>query len=130
EQIKIVSVLVKRGAASTSAIRLSCQAGKRCHLPISHNGDAMTATATTAPKTTDPRLDERYRLTDDHKRQFREDGFIRLKDVFSRDVLDEYGEEITRLTLAHAPDKPLDQRDTYGKAFIQVGNLWTMSPKA
>lgn len=91
----------------------------------------MTATATSNPQTiVDPRLDEPYPLTEDHKRQFREDGFIRLKNVFTRDVLDEYGDEITRLTLAHAPQTPLEKRDTYGKAFIQVGNLWQMSPKA
>lgn len=77
----------------------------------------------------DPRLDAPYLLSDDQKRQFREDGFIRLGDVFTQDVLDDYGEEITRLTLASAPEVPLDQRDTYGKAFIQVENLWTRSDK-
>ncbi len=78
----------------------------------------------------DPRIDNHYQLTEDQKTQFREDGFIKLKDVFSQDVLDDYGETITRLTLAEAPETPIDQRDTYGKAFIQVGGLWEKDAKA
>jgi hypothetical protein len=74
-------------------------------------------------------LDSHYPLTDEQIRQFREEGFIKLKNVLSREVLDYYGSEITRLTLLHNPlkDRPLEQRDTYGKAFIQVGNLWEKS---
>jgi ectoine hydroxylase-related dioxygenase (phytanoyl-CoA dioxygenase family) len=78
----------------------------------------------------DPRLQVPYELSEARKRQFREEGFIKLKDVFSKDVLDEYGDEITRLTLAHAPQKPLAERDTYGRAFIQVGSIWKMSDMA
>lgn len=84
----------------------------------------------TAAVTSDPRLDAPYELSEAQKRRFREDGFIKLKNVFPQDVLDEYGEEITRITLANAPAKPLAERDTYGKAFIQVGNLWARSEKA
>ena len=81
----------------------------------------------TTTLTEDPRLARPYPLSEAHKTQFREAGFIRLHDVLTADVLEEYGAQITRLTLANAPDKPLDQRDTYGKAFIQVGNLWEKS---
>src|SRR5690606_25377789 len=64
--------------------------------------------------------------------QFRQDGFIKLKNVMTQDALDYYGSEITRLTLENnaAKDKPLETRDTYGKAFIQVGNLWEKHPVA
>jgi ectoine hydroxylase-related dioxygenase (phytanoyl-CoA dioxygenase family) len=84
------------------------------------------------PTTTASRLDRPYELTDQQVQQFRADGFIKLKNVFTADELAEYGEEITRLTLQLNPnkDKPLEERDTYGKAFIQVGNLWTKSAKA
>lgn len=73
-------------------------------------------------------LDAPYALTDAQKQQFRADGFIKLKDVFPADVLDYFGEAITRVTLAHNSNagKPLAERDTYGRAFIQVGNLWEM----
>lgn len=77
-------------------------------------------------------LDAAYPLTDAHIRQFREDGFIKLKDVFDAPTLEHYGQEITRLTLEHNPhkDTPMEARTTYAKAFIQVGNLWEMSPVA
>jgi hypothetical protein len=69
-------------------------------------------------------IDSPYDLTPDHVRRFREDGFIKLKDTFDGPTLDHYGQAITRLTLENAPQKKLEERDTYGKAFIQVGNLW------
>ena len=86
----------------------------------------------TASTVSDPRLDDPYSLTPEQIEKFRTDGFIKLKDVLSKELLDEYGEEITRLTLELNPNKgkPLEERDTYNKAFIQVGNLWTKSEKA
>jgi len=77
-------------------------------------------------------LDAPYPLTDDQRRRFREDGYIRLPEVFDAETLDRFDREITRLTLTRNPlaDVPLERRDTYGKAFIQVGNLWEMSPEA
>ncbi len=67
-----------------------------------------------------------YDLTGEQVRRFREDGFIKFTGVFDVATLDYYGEEITRLTLEANvyKDQPLEQRDTYHRAFIQVGNLW------
>lgn len=77
-----------------------------------------------------PDLDAPYHLTQEQITRFREDGFIKLKEVLSPQAIAYYGEAVTRVTMALNPnrDKPLDQRDTYGKAFIQVGNLWTQDP--
>ena len=70
-------------------------------------------------------LDAPYNLSPDQVAAFRRDGFIRLKQVFSAETLARYGEEITRATLAYAPEQlPLEERSTYGKAFLQVPNLW------
>lgn len=56
---------------------------------------------------------------------FRENGFVRLKQVFGAEELAHYGAELTRLTLALSTDaKPLEDRSTYGKAFLQITNLW------
>jgi len=79
--------------------------------------------------TDSPTLDAPYALTDAQIQQYREQGFIKLKDVFDADTLARYGEEITRLTFELNPNKdiPLEQRSTYDQAFIQVGNLWTQS---
>jgi len=70
-------------------------------------------------------LDRRYPLAPDSITAFRRDGFVRLKHVFERAELEHYGEAIVRLTLALASQAlPLARRSTYGKAFIQVTNLW------
>lgn len=83
-----------------------------------------------AASTPDP-LAEPYPLTEAQITRFREDGFIKLKDVFDAETLDACGRVITDLTMAAASElKPLEERDTYGKAFIQVGNLWQRSDKA
>lgn len=79
-----------------------------------------------------PLLDEPYVLDDAARRRFREDGFVRLPGVFDTATLDHFEREITALTLAHDRHAgvPLEGRDTYGKAFIQVGNLWRLGEEA
>ncbi|MEO1236399.1 MAG: phytanoyl-CoA dioxygenase family protein [Planctomycetota bacterium] len=79
-----------------------------------------------------PTLDAPYTLSPDQIQQFREDGFIKLKNVFDADTLAHFGEEITRLTLDLNPKKGLsdDEKSTYDRAFIQVGNLWRHSETA
>ncbi len=76
-----------------------------------------------------PDLASSYPLTEAQINQFRNDGFIKLKDVFNREELDYYGRELTKLVMELNPRKgiPMEQRNTYAKAFIQVGNLWTRS---
>jgi hypothetical protein len=56
-------------------------------------------------------------------------GFIELKNVLSAEALEYYGARITKLILDLDPRRGqrISQRDTYGKAFIQVGNLWLKS---
>jgi len=85
------------------------------------------------PSTTDlPEIDSPYTLGAEQIERFRADGFIKLKEVFSAEALEAYGEAITELTLANDPNKgvPMEQRDTYSKAFIQVMNLWRMDERA
>ena len=75
-------------------------------------------------------LDSPYPLTDRQIERFWEDGFIKLERVFSREILEDIGPEITRLTLAHQPKLgPMSERSTYDKAFLQVMNLWERSPR-
>lgn len=77
-------------------------------------------------------LDRPYPLTPAQVTRFREEGFVKLKGVFDAETLAHYGDEITRLVLALNPnkDQPLEERDTYGKAFIQIGNLWQQTERA
>jgi ectoine hydroxylase-related dioxygenase (phytanoyl-CoA dioxygenase family) len=70
-------------------------------------------------------LDRPYALDAGAVDFFRDNGFVRLKRVFAADELAHYGPEVTRLTLALSKQgKPLEERSTYGKAFLQVTNLW------
>jgi hypothetical protein len=70
-------------------------------------------------------LDQPYPLTGEQIGLFRENGFVRLKQVFGANELERYGTELTRLTLAlNRQQAPLEERSTYGKAFLQITNLW------
>lgn len=74
-------------------------------------------------------LDNPYRLTFAQIAQFRRDGFIKLKQVLSPQTLAHYGREITRLTIElNTERRPMAERSTYDKAFLQVMNLWEQSP--
>ena len=73
-------------------------------------------------------LDAPYAISGAQQAQFNRDGFILLRDVFSPATLQRYGSEITRLTLALNQDhRPLAERNTYDRAFLQVLNLWERS---
>jgi ectoine hydroxylase-related dioxygenase (phytanoyl-CoA dioxygenase family) len=74
-------------------------------------------------------LDTPYPLPPGAVERFRHDGFIKLKQVLSPATLDAYGREITRLTIElNTQTRPLEERSTYDRAFLQVMNLWEQSP--
>lgn len=73
-------------------------------------------------------LDRPHPLSPQQVADYRRDGFIKLKQVFSADELAHYGREIARLTIAlNTQTLPLEQRSTYDRAFLQVMNLWEES---
>ena len=75
-------------------------------------------------------LSEPYALTQEHVERYQQNGYIKLKDVLSAEVLAEYRESIASAVAdLSAQDTPLEQRGTYGKAFLQIGNLWEYSEK-
>ncbi len=73
-------------------------------------------------------LHEPYALSAEQIEFFRSHGYIKLKDVLSPELLDTYGREISqevrRLNTMHLP---LEERNTYSRAFLQVINIWTHS---
>jgi ectoine hydroxylase-related dioxygenase (phytanoyl-CoA dioxygenase family) len=76
-------------------------------------------------------LDEPFNIAPGQVTFFRENGFIKLKQVLSPDVI-RYMErtitrEVHRLNTQHLP---IAERDTYGKAFLQIMNIWVKSPMA
>ncbi|MGB9150912.1 MAG: phytanoyl-CoA dioxygenase family protein [Burkholderiales bacterium] len=73
-------------------------------------------------------IDSHYPLDRQQIDYFRENGFIKLKNVLSPETLAYFGNEITRLTISlNTQTKPLEQRSTYDRAFLQVMNLWERS---
>ena len=71
-------------------------------------------------------INEPYSLTSDDVQAFRENGYIHLVGVLPDDVLEYYEPIISKITQEHDPAAgvALEDKDLYGKAFIQLGNLW------
>ena len=77
-----------------------------------------------------PDLSSDYPLTSDQIRSNQDNGYVLLRGVASPEEAAAYREVITGLTNEYARGyKPLHERDTYGKAFIQFGNIWEQSPE-
>ena len=72
-----------------------------------------------------PELDSPYPLSLDAIEFYRQHGYVKLKNVLSPVVLDHYGaiisNEVIRLNTL---TKPMHERTTYERAFLQVMNLW------
>ena len=72
-----------------------------------------------------PRLDDPHPLARGTIDAFRRDGHVCVRALASADEVSAYRPLIDAATMAHRYDKrPLDERDTYGKAFVQSPNLW------
>lgn len=73
-------------------------------------------------------LSQPFPITMEQINFFRANGFIKIKQVLSADVIhymnETISQEVKRLNTQHLP---MEQRDTYGKAFLQIMNLWTKS---
>lgn len=70
-------------------------------------------------------LDSEYTLTPEQIDFFERNRFIKLKQVLDEPALYYYNEVISQVVnRLNTEDKPLEQRNTYGKAFLQLFNLW------
>lgn len=59
---------------------------------------------------------------------FRENGFIKIKNIFSEEVINYMNEHITEeVNRLNKQQLALEDRDTYGKAFLQIMNIWRNS---
>ncbi|WP_308638612.1 phytanoyl-CoA dioxygenase family protein [Paenibacillus silvisoli] len=73
----------------------------------------------------DAELSRSYPLRDEQIASYREDGHLLLKEVASPAVLGQYRPLILEeVNLMNKEKRPLSERDTYGKAFLQISNLW------
>ncbi len=70
-------------------------------------------------------INQPYALSNDAIAFYQKNRYIKLKNVFDAETLEYYGEAITKkVNQINSQDKPMEQRDTYGKAFLQIFNLW------
>lgn len=70
-------------------------------------------------------LDKPYLLSQSAIDFYQKNRYIKLKNVFDADTLAFYGKYISEKVAAlNKNDKPFEARDTYGKAFLQIFNLW------
>lgn len=70
-------------------------------------------------------LSNPYTLTKEQINFYYKNRFIKLKDVLDAETLSHYNSVISqKVNELNAEPKPLEKRDTYGKAFVQLFNLW------
>jgi ectoine hydroxylase-related dioxygenase (phytanoyl-CoA dioxygenase family) len=73
-------------------------------------------------------LDTPYELDDDTIASFSKQGFVKLPNVLSADSIARYEPEITAKVIElNTMHLSMEERSTYDKAFLQVGNLWRHS---
>jgi ectoine hydroxylase-related dioxygenase (phytanoyl-CoA dioxygenase family) len=80
------------------------------------------------PSALEADLDGVYPLSEQQISKFRGDGYVKLKNVLSPATLAYYGREITdQVFRLNNQTKPMSERTTYEKAFLQIMNIWTHS---
>lgn len=71
-------------------------------------------------------LEERYALPASARETYKRDGYVKLSGVLAPETLAHYGAAVSeQVARDSAAAPPMEQRDTYGKAFLQVMNIWT-----
>ncbi len=69
-----------------------------------------------------------YSISNEQINFFKKNGFIKLKNVFTPEELHYMDAVITQqVERLNTERKSLQERDTYGKAFLQIMNIWTQS---
>jgi ectoine hydroxylase-related dioxygenase (phytanoyl-CoA dioxygenase family) len=87
---------------------------------ISHfkNKNKMTSTAL-------PSLDSNYAISENQKSDFKQNGHILLRGLLNEIEIASYAPAIIEAAARYNTEKrKIEDRDTYGKAFLQIMNLW------
>ncbi|MBC8155119.1 MAG: phytanoyl-CoA dioxygenase family protein [Bacteroidetes bacterium] len=72
-----------------------------------------------------PELDSPYTLDATAIAFYRQNGYVKLKNVLSEAVLNHYGPIISdQVIRLNTLTKPMHERTTYERAFLQIMNLW------
>lgn len=77
-----------------------------------------------------PSLEDSRAVTADEKAAYGRNGWTVVRGLCAPDEVEIYGDLIREATIAHNTEtRPLEERDTYGKAFLQTMNLWRLDPR-
>ncbi len=69
-----------------------------------------------------------YILSNENKAFYRENGYVKLKNVLSPELLAHFGDLITEWVFKlNTLTKPMSERTTYERAFLQIMNIWRES---
>ena len=80
---------------------------------------------TSIPSSVIASLAKPFELTADQIAFYQQNRFIKLKQVFDEETISFFNEVIgKRVEVMNQQNTPLEQRSTYGKAFLQLFNLW------
>lgn len=75
-------------------------------------------------------LNQHYKLSKSQIDFYKENAYIKLKEVLNPPVIAHYNQVISaKVNELNTQILPLAQRDTYGKAFLQLFNLWREDPE-
>lgn len=75
-------------------------------------------------------LDQTFKLTKDQIDSYQKHRFIKIKNVFDAETIEYFSKIISaKVSEMCKENRDLDKRDTYGKAFLQLFNLWRESDK-
>ncbi|QGQ98169.1 phytanoyl-CoA dioxygenase family protein [Paenibacillus psychroresistens] len=73
-------------------------------------------------------LNQPYSLDKDQITRYGDDGHILLRGLASQSLIEHYRPQIVdEVKRLNQETRPLEKRDTYGKAFLQIMNLWEQS---
>jgi ectoine hydroxylase-related dioxygenase (phytanoyl-CoA dioxygenase family) len=79
----------------------------------------------TIPQPIQSALAEPYVLTATQISDYRQNRYIKLKEVFDAGTIDYFGSVISKkVSEINKVQSSVEERDTYGKAFLQLFNLW------
>lgn len=75
-------------------------------------------------------LNQPYPINSEQLDFYRENQFIKLKQVLDAETIDRFNKVISeQVNLINTEKRKLEDRDTYGKAFLQLFNLWQLNDR-
>lgn len=76
------------------------------------------------------RLDDQIVIADDVVNDFQHNGWTLIRGLCKPDEIETWSDLIKAVTIANNHEsRPMEERDTYGRAFLQTMNLWQMDPR-